>query len=133
MAVAPVTQKREIRAMAKHQVTRIPPEVMAELRRAATMVEDRKTGELKPVTQPRAAHFLGVARRTIQQWEQTGGKLHDAYALIGLAFRLGGELRSLRCLEILAQLEHVEGVKVAASRERSRVRSARYRERKKAG
>lgn len=72
-------------------------------------------------TQAHAARQLGLSKRTIEGRELEGlggGKLHEAYAYVGLAYRLGGEERAQAALEVLAQLEAIEGAAVAVRRGR---------------
>lgn len=132
--VDPEKRRRKIGAEPSHRVEAVPANIMAELRAAATSNPDGDDEEQREsASQVRTAQLLGVGRRTLQGWEMVGASLHCAYALVGLGFRMGGQERGLSCLEVLAQLELVEGARVAARREQVRAATARWRERQRAG
>jgi len=98
---------------------KIPGRVMKQLRHVALTGHDYE-GRWKPpveAIQQRAARLLGAAPRTIATWEgSAGGQLRDGLAYVGLAFWLGGEERGQKTIELLAQLEELEGAAVVARR-----------------
>lgn len=75
----------------------VPAELMKELRRIATAGNDPGVTRL--------AEIMAIPRRQWWEWEQKGGSTVQAYALVGLAFQLGGANRAYRTLQHLAQSE----------------------------
>lgn len=87
----------------------VPGPLMRDLRRAA--LSSRRYGSRR-ATQERAAALLVASARNLYEWEKHGSTVAHAYAYVGLAYRLGGQDRAARVLQLLAQLEGVEGVAV---------------------
>jgi len=84
----------------------VPAEVMQALRES---LPTRTWSGGGMVIQARVAYGLGVHPRTLGRWEEGGAPVSNAWAYVGLAFRLGGAEAAKHTLEVLSQSELGDG------------------------